>query len=93
MTKQEREQLRQIERALAADDPRLAMVMSGGTYQRSVRRAARRRRLLLVTIDLLALVTIVAAAASGLLVLIFLGSLVTLLALCLHVVGKRVRTV
>ena len=33
MTKQERRQLREIERGLYATDPRLVMLMSGGSYR------------------------------------------------------------
>ena len=92
MTKHERQQLRQIERELVATDPRLAMLMSGA-YRRSARRAARRQRLLLVLLDLLALALVGWAAATGLLVLIFVSSLVTVLAMSLHVVRRRLRTV
>jgi hypothetical protein len=86
MTNQERQQLRLIERELVAADPRLAMIMSGGAYRRSVRRATRRRRLLLVLVDLLALALIVLAVATGLLPLIMVSSAVTLLALTMHVI-------
>jgi hypothetical protein len=89
MTKQERRQLREIERGLHASDPRLVMLMSGGTY----RRAPAGRRIVLVLVDLLALATIVLAAATGLLPVIFLSSLVTVFAMSLHVVRRRARTV
>ena len=48
---------------------------------------------MIVSIDLLALALIGLAAATGLLVLIFLCSLVTLLAMSMHLVGRKVRTV
>jgi hypothetical protein len=89
MTKQERRQLREIERGLHASDPRLVMLMSGGTY----RQAPANRRTTLVLVDVLALATIVLAVATGVLAVIFLCSLVTVFAMSLHVVRRRARTV
>lgn len=88
MTKEERRQLRQIERELASSDPRLALLMSGGTYRRSSPALA-----LLVLFDILAVAMIVLAVATGELVLVFASSLITVVAMSLHVVRKRLRTV
>jgi hypothetical protein len=88
MTKQERRQLREIERELQVSDPRLDLLMSGGTYPRPFP-----SRLVLVLVDLLAAAMIVVAVVTGLLVLILLSSLTTVLAMSMHVVRKRVRSV
>jgi DUF3040 family protein len=89
MTKQERRTLREIERGLYATDPRLVMLMSGGTY----RQAPASRRAMVVLVDLLALAMIALAAATGTWALVFVSMLVTLLAMSLHVVRRRARTV
>jgi hypothetical protein len=90
LTKQEQRQLREIERGLHASDPRLVMLMSGGTYRKA---PPARRRTTLVLLDALAFIMIVLAAATGALVLIFLSTLVTMFAMSLHVVRRRARTV
>lgn len=93
ISKQEQQQLREIERGLIATDPRLVLLMAGGTYQQPARRPVRRGRALLLFVDLLALVMVVLAAATGLLMLIFASSLVSALAISLHVVRRRARLV
>lgn len=90
MTEDERRLLREIERGLMTTDPKLVLLMSGGTYRRPARR---RRRATVVMLDLLALAMIVLSAATGSLVLIFVSSLATVLAVGLHVVRRRARTV
>ncbi len=62
--------------------------MSGGTYRRPGP-----GRALLVLVDVLAVAMVVLAVATGVLALIFASSLVTLIALSVHTVRKRVRTV
>lgn len=88
MTKEERRQLRQIERELDASDPRLALLMSGGTYPRTAP-----SRTLLILFDVLAVSMVVVAVATGALALIFASSLVTVLAMSMHMVRRRVRPV
>ena len=88
MTKEERRQLRQIERELASSDPRLALLMTGGRYRRPAPALA-----LLVLVDILAVAMIVLAVATGVLVLVFASSVVTVIAMTMHVIRKRLRTV
>lgn len=90
LTNEERQALRQIERAMHESDPRLVMLLSGG---RAYRRTESRRRLARVIVDLFAVATMVLAAATGLLVLIFLCALATVAAACMHIVHKRARLV
>ena len=89
MTDEERRQLRLIERDLAASDPRLALLMSAGRY----RRRPGPRLAWLIPVDILTVAMVVLAAATGLLVLIFASSLMTVLALSLHVIRRRARSV
>jgi hypothetical protein len=89
MTDEERRQLRQIERDLAADDPRLALLMSGRRY----RRRPTPPLAWIVPVDIVAIAMLVLAVATGLLVLIFVSTLVTVLALSLHVIRRRARSV
>lgn len=85
MTRQERRQLRQIERAIYASDPRWARLISGGrpsAYER-------KRRVLNLWLDILASVLLLAGTLTGLLMLVLPGIVVMFLAAALHISRRR----
>jgi Flp pilus assembly protein TadB len=89
LTKQERQQLRQIERNIYATDPHWARLIAGGRPSEFERKRHRVRNLVL---DVLAALVVLAGVLLGQLVLISLGVAVAVVAACLHV-SRRRRTV
>jgi hypothetical protein len=85
MTRQERRQLRQIERAIYASDPHWARLISGGrpsAYER-------KRRVLNLWLDILASVLLLVGMLTGFLMLILPGIVVMFLAATLHMSRRR----
>jgi hypothetical protein len=85
LSRQERQRLRQIERAIYATDPHWARLISGGrpsAYER-------KRRKLNHWLDILAGVLLLLGALTGLLLVILPGITVAILATSLHISRRR----
>jgi Flp pilus assembly protein TadB len=85
MSRQERRQLRQIERNLYAADPHWAKLISGGWPSRQ----ERKRRTLNMTLDVIAVVLLVLGLLANVFIAVIAGVVTAVFALRLHVARRR----
>ena len=85
MTRQERRQLRQIERELYAADPNWARLIAGGWPSRR----ERQRRTLNLTLDVLAIFLLAVGLVANVPIAVITGLITAMFAIRLHIARRR----